>query len=480
MTQWFISMIRKPHIIWLCNPKSFFGLAPGKIKNLISLLHESYQIELRWDNESNSKYYLIYKNITGNPAGSENAQPIDKTNHTKYVDNNVIGSMTYFYAVVGVDVNGEMGQPSDDIKLRTPLDPILDKVASICGSIALTIFLVSFLYPVDFKDFSIAFDGSLIYNDKGISILIENVSPTKTFSIFGLDSQSMNVSVSNMASIDGNLIEHKYILLNGSPGSASAKSSNNILSISLKISTEEIDISPGSYQEFLFIEGRQYSAIPIAISTPTDIMRAIGFITVGILTSIIIWETIKYLKKNNDEKTKYLLLSESRRDLESGKESEAKYLVHIAKAMQDQDRLRVQIAQREQRDRLSASDPNYRGTAEYEEKLYKSIVSNKRLAAGFKTQEKIAADSATSKGRAASLKDIQVAGYRNRAKAVKGLATRIGLTELVIGTFGIAVAVLALPNNEYVTGLRTFDLHAILVLFGIGLGIGSLKEIVDK
>ena len=39
------------------------------------------------------------------------------------------------------------------------------------------------------------------------------------------------------------------------------------------------------------------------------------------------------------------------------------------------------------------------------------------------------------------------------------------------------MGLLALLNNDYVTGLRAIDENAIVVLIGLGLGIGSLKEL---
>lgn len=52
----------------------------------------------------------------------------------------------------------------------------------------------------------------------------------------------------------------------------------------------------------------------------------------------------------------------------------------------------------------------------------------------------------------------------------------------IIGSAGFAmsVGVISLLTNDYVTGQRTIEPVEIMVLIGIGLGIGSLKEFVDK
>ena len=44
--------------------------------------------------------------------------------------------------------------------------------------------------------------------------------------------------------------------------------------------------------------------------------------------------------------------------------------------------------------------------------------------------------------------------------------------------FGIIIGMLALLNNDFITGIHFLDLRSIIVLIGIGLGIGSLKEYV--
>jgi hypothetical protein len=44
--------------------------------------------------------------------------------------------------------------------------------------------------------------------------------------------------------------------------------------------------------------------------------------------------------------------------------------------------------------------------------------------------------------------------------------------------FGIIIGMLALLNNDFITGIHFLDHRSIIVLIGIGLGIGSLKEYV--
>ena len=44
----------------------------------------------------------------------------------------------------------------------------------------------------------------------------------------------------------------------------------------------------------------------------------------------------------------------------------------------------------------------------------------------------------------------------------------------------IAVAYIGLLNNDYVANIRAIGFQDAIVLIGLGLGIGSLKEIFDK
>ncbi|MGD9674749.1 MAG: hypothetical protein AB7U98_14880 [Candidatus Nitrosocosmicus sp.] len=44
--------------------------------------------------------------------------------------------------------------------------------------------------------------------------------------------------------------------------------------------------------------------------------------------------------------------------------------------------------------------------------------------------------------------------------------------------FGIAIGLTTLMDSDYISGIRIFDPYTIIVLLGIGLGLGSLKEYV--
>jgi len=167
----------------------------------------------------------------------------------------------------------------------------------------------------------------------------------------------------------------------------------------------------------------------------------------------------QYTKKNINERAKYLLVSESGQDLQKAKEYWERYFHHTIEA---------QTARRAWERGINTMNS------------YQTMRHNEMLSEDFKTNEAIASSSAQSKVQAAGLKDSQVAEYRIRASRGLPLVTRIAIVELAIAGFGIMIALIALLNNEYISGLRTIDHHAIAILLGIGLGIGSLKEIIDK
>jgi len=48
--------------------------------------------------------------------------------------------------------------------------------------------------------------------------------------------------------------------------------------------------------------------------------------------SIIIWEVIKYIKKNNEEEQKYLLMNESGKELDNAEDNHRKYLEYDSRA----------------------------------------------------------------------------------------------------------------------------------------------------
>ncbi|MGC1133194.1 MAG: hypothetical protein WA941_10250 [Nitrososphaeraceae archaeon] len=57
--------------------------------------------------------------------------------------------------------------------------------------------------------------------------------------------------------------------------------------------------------------------------------------------------------------------------------------------------------------------------------------------------------------------------------------TSVGILEFVSALFGIALG-LVVTFNDVLSSNEVIDLQKAILLFSIGLGAGSLKELVDK
>jgi hypothetical protein len=80
---------------------------------------------------------------------------------------------------------------------------------------------------------------------------------------------------------------------------------------------------------------------------------------------------------------------------------------------------------------------------------------------------------------AVSNANVKVQAYKKRLSDNKGRA-RVAIVDIATAGFGLALAFIGLLSNAFVTNLLTIDFYEKLVLIGLGLGIGSAKEIVDK
>jgi hypothetical protein len=80
---------------------------------------------------------------------------------------------------------------------------------------------------------------------------------------------------------------------------------------------------------------------------------------------------------------------------------------------------------------------------------------------------------------AAALRRIELHKYVENKLISKNIAKVTTIDIATVG-FGIAVGLLALLNQGYVTAIRLVEPIDIAALFGLGLGIGSLREFVTK
>jgi hypothetical protein len=81
---------------------------------------------------------------------------------------------------------------------------------------------------------------------------------------------------------------------------------------------------------------------------------------------------------------------------------------------------------------------------------------------------------------AATRKSQRIENYKSRSLHSRSLWSKIIITEFGSAILGISISIFGLLSNDFVLGLRTIGPFEVTVLFGLGLGIGSLKEFVDK
>jgi hypothetical protein len=75
--------------------------------------------------------------------------------------------------------------------------------------------------------------------------------------------------------------------------------------------------------------------------------------------------------------------------------------------------------------------------------------------------------------------NVKMQAYKKRLSDNKG-RVRVAIVDIATAGFGLAIAFIGLLSNPFVTDILTIDFYEKLVLIGLGLGIGSAKEIVDK
>ena len=82
--------------------------------------------------------------------------------------------------------------------------------------------------------------------------------------------------------------------------------------------------------------------------------------------------------------------------------------------------------------------------------------------------------------------ELRQKAQRRRTRAIdvqnRYLTNTTKIVSAEVGTvvFGILTGIVGLANNNYVTNLVEINGIESVVLFGIGLGIGSLKGLIDR
>ena len=166
-------------------------------------------------------------------------------------------------------------------------------------------------------------------------------------------------------------------------------------------------------------KGNQTFSIPLALQTLPMINRAILWVLVGIFMALGFWEVFKYLDK---------------RLTQTGAENEIRGA-------------RIEVP------RKITAATDILGI----ENFLKSVGHVQSVATKMAKAEALESRYATPQSTA-----------------------KIGILQIGSVALGIAVAYIGLLNNDYVANIRAIGFQDAIVLIGLGLGIGSLKEIFDK
>jgi hypothetical protein len=74
----------------------------------------------------------------------------------------------------------------------------------------------------------------------------------------------------------------------------------------------------------------------------------------------------------------------------------------------------------------------------------------------------------------------RIKGYLDKRYSTLTDATKITFLDILSVLFGMAVGFIGLLNYDYLTSIRIITPESMIILFGTGLGIGSIKELLDK
>lgn len=186
----------------------------------------------------------------------------------------------------------------------------------------------------------------------------------------------------------------------------------------IRFDIDEYTLERGSFQGWIILSSQEKNFVPITISTKPILIVAIVLILIGVFSSICIWEVIRFYKFKATVKN-----------------------VDNLRQLLTQDKFDINGAPQEMKESVSQN----RSIVEQE------IIQN----------------------------NVQIAKYNTRNQEAGKSTFRITLIESVSALVGVAIGLFTILNDSYVTGLLNIDAYETVILLGIGLGAGSLKELVD-
>lgn len=432
-------------------------------------------LKLKWtDNPptDNVSHYSIYKG-TRRFFVPDDTSLLDKTVGNSFLDTDVTGSTYYFYRVIAVDTAGNESEPSDPEQGKTPVDKILEHVTTFC-LIAIVI-LMAFYFVVDdgiytIPSYVLNLDGTPTFTNDQLTAMINNNNDPRTLTIHELDESSVSdVEATDLADNSG--IE----LIPFSATVATAPTTGFPGVSKIELSIDGNDVKRGIFEAAVVVKANQISSIPIRLATEPLIVQAIIISGTGILVSIIFWEFIKYFKKNNDEQARRSLVNNAR-------DARKKANLNLSRYQS----LRIDLLEMDEKlYNLHTEILGTKNLMRARKQGEYNLLAEKRdhfekLAQKTKIMGSLNTMFAEVNSEAAVRKSQQIENYKSRSLRPHSLWAKIIITEFGSAIFGISLGIFGLLSNDFVLGLRTVGPFEIFVLFGLGLGIGSLKEFVDK
>jgi|RhiMethySRZTD1v2_1073278.scaffolds.fasta_scaffold200077_2 hypothetical protein len=263
------------------------------------------------------------------------------------------------------------------------------KVIIIFSIAVLVVFLVilSIVQLVESKNYTLTFNDDLTYTDGSMILVVDNndKNSIKKILVYGFNNNSeYKISSSHLMDQSHQVVKSSDITFNNK----SEFLLNNIQNEPVVIDVSINNIQLGESSGRIIFTGNHITSVPIKITTEPLVVRALLWVLIGVLISVIIWELINQLT------TKHY------RDI-------------------------------------------YKGDIESYKELHHKVLRHEKRWTGN--------------------------GWKRQTLYIIGSAG-----------FAMSVGIISLFNNDYVTGQRVIDPNEIIVLIGIGLGTGSIKEFVDR
>lgn len=445
-------------------------MAPSKPTRLkVYPTIEGY-LRLTWKRNPPSEnvvYYIVYRG-TRREFVADDTSLIGKVAGDSFLDTNVTDATYYFYKVRAAVDAENVSPESKEIPGRSPVGRILEQVTVFC-LIAIA-FLIFFYFVYDWRifdsdSFVLNLDGNPIFRENGLTAIINNNNNPRILTVYGVARSSVSdVEASGLSDSSGIDQIPFSAELAATPGTGFPTSSE------INLLVDSNDIKPGIFDGSVVIQGNEVSSIPVKLLTEPMIVQAIIISGIGILVSILLWEFIKYFKKNNDEQARMALLYDATKDK-----------VNADRVHEEYEPLLLQLSETNfQLSTLYSAEKLSTAQTDDLDKLKTQRADLEKIAKPMKELESYHRLSAQVNNEAASRKSQQIYNYISRSLNPRSLWSKVIITEFGSAMFGISLGIFGLLSNEFVLGLRTIGPFETTVLFGLGLGIGSLKEFVDK